>query len=107
MQNEIIILITASTMEEAEVISRTLVNEHLAACVTMIPAVHSLFFWEGKTQESSEVLLIAKSRLSCLERCETRVKELHSYSVPEIIALPIIGGSKEYLAWLRQSVSDI
>lgn len=98
-----IVLITASSEDEAEKISRALVDEHLAACVNMVPGVRSLFFWEGKTQAEQEILLIAKSMKSLLEPLISRVKSLHSYSVPEILALPIIGGSKEYLVWLEES----
>ncbi len=94
---------TASSEDEAERISMALVDEHLAACVNIVPAIRSLFFWEGKTQDDREVLLIAKSRQPLLELLIARVKNLHSYTVPEILALPIIGGSTEYLAWLNET----
>lgn len=103
MADEIIVLITATSKEEAARIGTVLVNEHIAACVNIVPQIRSLFFWEGKTQDESEALLIAKSRQPLLERIIARVKALHSYSVPEVIALPIIGGSSEYLSWLRES----
>jgi len=104
MADEIIVLITASSREEAVTIGTALVDEHLAACVNIVSEVFSIFFWEGRTQDSRETLLIVKSDLSMMDRIVTRVKSLHSYSVPEIIALPIIMGSREYIEWMRSSV---
>jgi periplasmic divalent cation tolerance protein len=103
MAGEIIVLVTAASREEAEKIGTTLVDERIAACVNIVPEIRSLFFWQGKTQDEHEVLLICKSMLPLLEKLTVRVKELHSYSVPEIVALPIIGGSPEYLSWLQES----
>jgi len=103
LAGEIIVLITASSKEEAAKIGTALVEEHLAACVNIVPEIRSLFFWEGKTQDERESLLVCKSRQPLLEQLITRVKALHSYTVPEVLALPIVGGSSEYLAWLRES----
>jgi periplasmic divalent cation tolerance protein len=103
MADEIIVLITASSKEEALKIGTALVDEHLAACVNILPEIRSLFFWEGKTQNEQETLLIGKSRQPLLEQLVARVKTLHSYAVPEVFALPIIGGSREYLEWLNQT----
>jgi len=106
MTDEIIVLITTANKNDAEAISFALVNEHLAACVNIIPAIRSLFFWEGKVQDEQEILLVIKSRLHLLDHLIARVKDLHSYTVPEILALPIIGGSPEYLSWLRTSTRE-
>ncbi|HSQ77975.1 MAG TPA: divalent-cation tolerance protein CutA [Nitrospirota bacterium] len=103
MPEEIIVFITASSGEEAAAIAEALVNEHLAACVNIVPEVRSLFFWEGKAQDAREALLICKSRQPLLEKLISLVKSLHSYTVPEVIALPIIAGSREYLDWIRES----
>ncbi|HYA87360.1 MAG TPA: divalent-cation tolerance protein CutA [Nitrospirota bacterium] len=103
MADEIIVLITTASRDEATRIGTALVNEHIAACVNILPQIRSLFFWEGKTQDESEALIIVKSRLSLLDRIIARVKELHSYTLPEVIAIPIIGGSPEYLHWLKDS----
>ena len=103
MADEIIVLITASSKDEAVKIGTALVNEHLAACVNIVQEVRSLFFWEGKTHDERETLLIAKSRQPLLEPLIARVKALHSYTVPEVIALPILGGSPEYLRWLNET----
>jgi periplasmic divalent cation tolerance protein len=104
MADEILVLITASSGEEAAKIATALVDEHIAACVNIVPEMRSLFFWEGRTQDAREALLICKSRQPLLEKLIRRVKSLHSYTVPEIIALPIIGGSQDYLDWLKETV---
>lgn len=103
MADEIVILITAGSPEEASSIARALVDEHLAACVNVVPGVRSFFFWEGRTQDAAETLLIVKSRRPLLDDLVTRVKAVHSYSVPEIVALPIIAGLPDYLAWVNDS----
>jgi periplasmic divalent cation tolerance protein len=105
MSEEIVILITVGASAEATTIGRALIDEHLAACVNIVPGVRSLFFWEGKTQEAEEVLLICKSRLPLMDAVMARVRSLHSYSVPEIIALPVTAGLPSYLAWIRGSTN--
>lgn len=101
----IVVFVTCSSQEEAERLALSLVEEKLAACVNVTP-VSSFFRWEGKTCEETERLLIIKSRGSLFEILEKRVRELHSYDVPEIIALPIVAGSKGYLDWIEESVSE-
>jgi len=103
MADEIIVLITASNKEEVSTIGLALVQEHLAACVNIIPKIRSLFIWEGKTQDEQETLLIVKSRLPLLDQLISRVRSLHSYKLPEILALPIVGGSADYLNWLSET----
>ncbi len=102
----IVVLITASSADEAAKIAAALVNEHLAACVNIVPEVNSVFFWEGKARDAREALLICKSRLPIIEKLIKRVKELHSYTVPEIIALPMVAGLQEYLAWVKETVKE-
>jgi len=104
MADEVIVLITASSKEEAVTISKALVDEHLAACVNIVTEIFSLFFWEGKTQDAKETLLIVKSKRAFMDRIIARVKSLHSYSVPEVIALPIVAGSRDYLDWVTETV---
>ena len=104
MAGEIIVLITASSEEEAAKIGTALVEAHFAACVSIIPRIRSIFIWEGKTQDACEVLLICKSLEPLLARLVECVKALHSYTVPEIIALPLAGGSADYLSWLHDAV---
>ncbi len=100
-----IILITAGSVEEGERIAGSLVDNHLVACVNVVPSITSLFFWEGKSDRQTEVLLIAKSRKSLLDNIIDHVKKIHSYTVPEVIALPIIGGSEDYLKWVEETTS--
>jgi len=101
--DEIIVLITTSNEDEAAKIGTALVDRHLAACVNIVSAVRSLFFWEGKTRDEREMLLICKSRLPHMEQLVAQVKSLHSYTVPEVIALPIVAGSREYLDWVKDA----
>ncbi|HZY31576.1 MAG TPA: divalent-cation tolerance protein CutA [Candidatus Methylomirabilis sp.] len=100
----IVVLITTSSVIEAEAIGRALVEERVAACVNIIPGLRSLFRWEGKIEEQEETLMLVKSRGECLPSILEAVKRLHSYTVPEVIALPILGGSPDYLAWIDESV---
>jgi periplasmic divalent cation tolerance protein len=98
--DSIVVLITASSEEEGHKIAKLLVNERKAACVNIVPGVDSLFRWKGKIDSARESLLLVKTRASLFSEIISLVKETHSYEVPEIIALPIIGGSEDYLKWL-------
>ncbi len=104
MSNELIVLVTAASNQEAASLSETLVTEHLAACVNMVSNVQSVYWWDGKLNQDSEVLLIIKTTDQQYEKLESRIKQLHSYATPEVIALRIERGSTAYLEWLRQSV---
>jgi periplasmic divalent cation tolerance protein len=101
---DIVVLITVPGKKEAKTIARGLVERKLAACVNMVPAVDSVFSWKGKTERCREVLLAAKSTGARYAALERFVKASHSYEVPEIIALPIVRGSKDYLEWLHTAV---
>jgi periplasmic divalent cation tolerance protein len=103
MSSEIVILVTVPSELEAEKIGQTLVEEKLAACVNMIRGINSVFFWQGKICQESEILMMIKTRGDLFEPLMARVKSLHSYTVPEVIALPIIKGSEDYLHWMRES----
>ena len=96
-----VVFITASSQEEAQRIARTLVEERLAACVNILPGIRSVYRWKGQIHEDPEVLLTAKTAGQMLDPLIQRVKQLHSYEVPEIIALPILAGAEDYLP--RQS----
>jgi len=100
----IVIFITAGSAEEAQRISKILLERKKAACVNIIDKVNSHFWWEGKLDSAQENLLIAKTKDSLLSDIINLVKEAHGYSVPEIIALPIVGGNQDYLEWIEQSV---
>ena len=96
----IVIFITVGEREEAYRIARVLVDEGYAACVNIVDRVRSIFRWEGNHDEVEESLLIVKSLDTKLAELIERVKELHSYRVPEIIAIEVMGGSKDYLEWV-------
>jgi periplasmic divalent cation tolerance protein len=106
VNDEILVLITTPTRDEAVKIGSALVDERLAACVNIMPEMRSLFFWEGKIQDERETLLICKSRLPRMEKLVARVKSLHSYALPEVIALPIVAGSRAYLDWVKDATKE-
>ena len=101
----VVVLVTASGDEEARRIGRALVDERLAACVNVVGPITSIFRWQGRVQEEGEHLLVVKARRADVERLATRVRALHSYEVPEVLALDVVGGAAPYLAWLRDSTA--
>ena len=102
MEKYIAVMITAANDDEASMLGRTLVQEKLIACANLLP-VNSIYCWKSELCEEVEVTLVCKTVSTNLERIISRVKELHSYEVPEIVALPIIGGSQDYLNWVEKS----
>ena len=100
--DNLIVFITASGEDEAAKISRALVEARLAGCVNIIKNIRSIYSWEGKIEDETEVLMIAKTQKHLFDPLMKKVKALHSYKVPEIIAMPIVDGSEDYLEWLRQ-----
>jgi periplasmic divalent cation tolerance protein len=104
MSKHVVVLITTGSKEEADRIANALVAEMLAACVNVIPGVTSVYRWQGEVQRAQEWLLVAKSRTEVLNDVIRRVKALHSYDVPEIIALPLAGGNDTYLRWIDNEV---
>jgi len=100
----ILILVTCAQKKEAQEIAAFLMRQKLAACVNIVEKIDSVFFWEKKVQRAKEVLLLVKSRRPKLARIIKLVKSRHSYQVPEIIALPIIGGHKPYLDWIDDAL---
>lgn len=104
---EIVVYITASNEDEAAKIARALVEARLAGCVNIIRNIRSIYSWQGKIEDEPEVLMVVKTRKTLFESLSRKVKELHSYSVPEIIALPIAEGTVDYLKWLEEvTISD-
>jgi periplasmic divalent cation tolerance protein len=99
-----VVLITTKDSAEAEHIAKQLVEEKLAACVNVLPKISSTYRWKGKVVHASEALLLVKTSGEKLDGLIARVKELHSYEIPEILALPIERGSREYLKWLEESL---
>ena len=100
-----VVLVTCASASEARRIARAVVEERLAACANILPgAVASIYRWKGKVETARERLLMIKTTRARLGRLEAAVRRLHSYEVPEFIALPIAGGSSKYLDWVRESV---
>ncbi|PYT30144.1 MAG: divalent-cation tolerance protein CutA [Acidobacteria bacterium] len=101
MTDKIVVLSTASSVAEAETIARRLVEERLAACVNVVTGVRSFYRWKGKIEDSSEWLLVIKSSRGRFEELRAALEKLHSYDVPEVIALPVVEGTKNYLNWME------
>src|SRR3989338_6640885 len=99
----IVILVTAKDEDQAKRIAEKLVEEKLVACANIVPGIQSIFRWKGKVDSAKEVLLVLKSRRRHFPSIVKAVKALHSYDVPEVIALPIVEGNKDYLNWLTES----
>jgi len=100
-----IALVTCGSIAEARRIGRNVVEKNLAACANIVPSVESIYRWKGKVERAGEVLVVIKTTANRLPELEREVKQLHSYDVPEFIVLPIIAGSRKYLAWLQQSTA--
>ena len=103
MSNPIVVFVTCGSEEEGLKIANALVEEHLAACANLISPIRSIYRWEGKIWDEKEWLLIIKTQKDRFWELEKKVKSLHSYSVPEIISLPIVEGSSAYLDWIRDN----
>lgn len=96
----VFVYVTAKDRAEALAIGRTLVEERLVACVNVLDGMRSLYWWEGKVQEEDEALFVAKTRSELMEKVVARVKELHSYQVPCVVALPVAAGNPDFLDWI-------
>src|SRR5262245_19762520 len=101
-----IVLVTVSSAAEAQTIARALVEARLAACVNIIPGLTSIYRWEGQVCEDSELLLVIKTKGQQVAALQERLAHLHSYALPEVIALPICDGSTRYLAWLESCLTS-
>lgn len=101
-----VVLITASSSEEADKIALALLEKRRAACVNIVPGLKSFFWWQGNIDRAGEFLLVIKTKASAVPGVIQTVKELHGYTVPEIIALPVIEGSCDYLNWIDSEVRD-
>jgi periplasmic divalent cation tolerance protein len=101
MEN-IVVFVTAPGEDEAANIARALVEGRLAACVNIVRNLRSIYSWQGKVEDESEVLMIVKTQKKLFRSLSQKVREMHSYTVPEIIALPIVEGPEDYLKWLKE-----
>jgi periplasmic divalent cation tolerance protein len=104
MTDKLLVLTTSGSEAEARKIAQALVERRLAACVNIVPRIQSVYRWEGKVEQAEEFLLLIKTVKDREEQVRAAICELHSYDVPECIAIPIESGSAEYLKWLTDSV---
>ena len=104
MSDAIVVLCTCANHQDAFQIGSAVVQERLAACVNVLPGMQSIYRWKGNVEQCDEVLMVIKTMEQRFEILRRRLKELHPYEIPEIVALPISDASEEYLAWLRQEV---
>lgn len=95
------VYVTAADADEAARIARAVVEDQLAACANVIPAIRSIYRWQGTVEDSAEAAVIFKTRAALVPALEARVRELHSYEMPCIVAWPIVGGAADYLDWVR------
>ena len=105
MTDYIVVYVTAPE-DEAVNLAKTLVDERLVACVNIVPGLRSIYWWQGKVEDEPEVLCIMKTRGNLFESLRDRVRELHSYEVEEIIALPILAGNLPYLDWIKENTQQ-
>lgn len=103
MSEFVVVLVTVRSGDEAERLAEAVVTEQLAACVNVVGPIRSIYMWKGELQRDEERLLIIKTRSALFGQLEQRVRELHSYETPEIVALPITAGSQPYLDWLGRA----
>lgn len=99
-----IVLTTESTLEEANKLGRALVEERLVACATLLPVVQSIYHWNDQVQSGPETMVMLKTTADKLEALEARLRQLHTYRVPEFLVLPLEYSSKKYLEWMAQAV---
>jgi len=104
MTDKIVVFVTVGNANDAAALAKNLVEKRLAACVNLLPGVASWYWWEGKVTEDQEVMLMMKTSRDTFAALEREVVRLHSYAVPEVIALQIVEGSRNYLNWIEQSL---
>jgi periplasmic divalent cation tolerance protein len=107
MTDCVFVYVTASNQEEARRIARSAVEERLAACANVLGPIESYYYWEGKFESGAETALVLKTSRAKLDALTERLRALHSYSCPAIVALPIVGGHPPFLAWIRAEVGDV
>lgn len=104
MTDKIVVFSTCESAEEAAKVARQLVEARLAACVNVVPSVRSIYRWRGQIEDAGECLLVIKSRRDLFPRLREAIAGMHSYEVPEVLALPVVDGSDSYLAWLDREL---
>jgi periplasmic divalent cation tolerance protein len=107
MTDKIIVLAACGSAEEAEIVARALVENRLAACASIVPGVRSIYRWQGAIEDAQEWLLIVKTTRELFERLQAEVRRLHSYELPEILAIQVAAGFEEYLNWIDESTGRL
>ena len=107
MTDKIVVLSTCASADEAGKIARHLVEKRLAACVNILPGVRSIYHWQGAIEDAAEVQLIIKSRRELFEPLRLELEKMHSYEVPEVIALQIVDGAESYLGWMERELPAV
>ena len=105
MTDKIVVLCTCASPEEADRLARALVDARLAACVSVVGGVRSIYRWKGEIESAEECLLAIKSSRAHFDSLREKIEELHSYEVPEVLALPIVDGAASYLEWLSGNLA--
>jgi periplasmic divalent cation tolerance protein len=106
MTDKIVVLSACESEDEAARVARVLVEKRLAACVNIVPGVRSIYRWKDKIEDTTEFVLIIKSRRDLFDALRAEIAKIHSYEVPEVIALPVVDGADRYLAWLDRELVD-
>jgi periplasmic divalent cation tolerance protein len=106
MTDKIVVFSACSTLDEARRIAKKLIEDHLAACVNVMPGVRSFYRWKGVVEEADECLLVIKSSRDVLDRLRIELEKAHTYEVPEVVAVPIVAGSPNYLNWLDNELKS-
>ena len=104
MTDKIVVFSTCCSEEEAGKIARALVEQHLAACVNIVPGVRSIYRWKGEIEDTAEWMMIIKSRRDLMDQLRVAISNIHTYEVPELLAVPVVDGSESYLAWLDREM---
>ena len=107
LQDQYVICLISTPQEQAERIAKEFVSQKLAACAQILNPIHSIYWWQGKIDKSKECLLIIKTKRSLFNKLKVATSKIHPYSVPEIIALPLVGISKKYASWLRKETKNV
>ena len=104
--DKIVVLTTCNSQEQGAQLARHLIEHHLAACVNILPGARSFYRWKGEIEQAEEVVVIIKSRRDIFEKLREAIAHLHSYEIPEVIALPVVDGSDAYLNWLDREIAS-
>ncbi len=105
MTDKIVVLCTCSTAEEARRIAGEIIAKRLAACVNLLPGVTSVYHWKGDVEENREILMMIKSSRPLFEKLRSEIARMHSYELPEVIAIPVVDGSEPYLEWMDHELN--